>query len=139
MESIFIDPDLKPSLKEAKSALGNTFRLWEELIAFTKEQYPPVVEEWKFAGKKFGWSLRLSDKKRVLVYLLPRDKFFKVALVFGQRAAEKVLSSPVDEAFKLELQNAKAYAEGRGVRIDVKDISTLKDIKLLIAIKIENR
>jgi hypothetical protein len=33
---------------------------------------------------------------------------------------------------------AKAYAEGRGIRIDVSDASNVNDIQTLIKIKIKN-
>ena len=95
-----------------------------------------VVEEWNYSGDKFGWSFRLKDKKRVLVYLLPRDKFFKVAFVFGQKATDAIFESPISENIKSEIRSAKVYAEGRGIRVDVKNKSVIHDIEKLIEIKI---
>ena len=40
------------------------------------------------------------------------------------------------EAIKNELQAANVYAEGRGIRIDIKDSKTTEDILKLIGIKI---
>jgi len=70
--------------------------------------------------------------------LLPRDKYFKIALSFGQKAFDKIMSSSISDTIKLELSNAKAYAEGRGIRIEVKDNSILNDLEELIRIKISN-
>jgi hypothetical protein len=61
--------------------------------------------------------------------LLPRDGFFKVALVFGQKATELILASTVSEDLKNELKAAKVYAEGRGIRVEVKNKSIIDDIK----------
>ena len=71
-----------------------------------------------------------------MIYLLPREVFFKVALVFGQKATELILASTVSEDLKNELKAAKVYAEGRGIRVEVKNKSIIDDIKKLIAIKI---
>jgi hypothetical protein len=79
-----------------------------------------------------------SKIKRVIIYLLPRNKFFKVAFVFGQKASEKILESNISDNTKAELFAAKVHAEGRGIRIEVRDRSNLKDIEKLIKIKIDH-
>jgi hypothetical protein len=73
-----------------------------------------------------------------LIYLLPRDKFFKVAFVFGQKATVAIMESTISESIKSELQVAKVYAEARGIRIEIKDESRLVDILNLIEIKIKH-
>lgn len=128
----------EPSEEALRRALGATFTLWESLAEFTKKSYPKYIESWHFSGDKYGWNFRISDKKRVLLYLLPRDSFFKAAFVFGQKATDEILKSEINETIKNEIQATKAYAEGRGIRIDVKDASICDDIKKLIAIKISN-
>ncbi|MBK8586110.1 MAG: DUF3788 domain-containing protein [Bacteroidetes bacterium] len=136
MRSIFMDKSSMPTIKDLETALGSTYKLWKNSIDFTKQVYPEVVEEWNYSGDKFGWSFRLKDKKRVLVYLLPRDKFFKVAFVFGQKATDAIFESPISENIKSEIRSAKVYAEGRGIRVDVKNKSVIHDIEKLIEIKI---
>lgn len=137
MKSIFIDKKSKPTELDLKSALANTFKIWQHFVTFTKELYPEVIEEWNYSSDKFGWSFRLKDKKRVLIYLLPRDKFFKVALVFGQKATDKILESSISETIKSEIRSAKVYAEGRGIRIEIRDNKTIKDIERLMEIKVK--
>jgi hypothetical protein len=138
MKSIFSKKSHPPSAKDLKEALGDTLVLWQSVANFTRVSFPLVKEEWNFPGEKYGWSFRMSDKKRVIVYLLPRDKFFKVAFVFGQKAVDKILQSSISQSIKEELLATRIYAEGRGIRIDVKDESLLQDIKELIKIKIAN-
>ncbi len=138
MKSVFTDKGKEPTSTELKKALGITYDTWQTLADFTREAYPAAKEEWNLSGEKYGWSFRISDKKRVLLYLLPRDRFFKAAFVFGQKAMDKILESDVDNSIKDELKAAKPYAEGRGIRIEVKDKSKLDSIQKLIAIKIAN-
>lgn len=136
MKSVFTDSTLSPTTSKLKEALGSTYPLWEEISDYTLKVTKGLVGEWKFSGPKFGWSFRISDKRRVIIYLLPRDQYFKVAFVFGQKATERILEGKFDEEIKAELQAAKVYAEGRGIRIAVRDNSITSDIQELINIKI---
>ena len=136
MVSIFTNKEQTPTNRDLKKALGDTFDFWPELIAYTKELYPDAREGWHFTSAKYGWSYRVSDRKRVILYLLPRDKFFKVAFVFGQKATDAILQSEIAGNIKTDIQNARVYAEGRGIRIDITSNDLLADIKKLIAIKL---
>lgn len=138
MTSIFTDKAVEPTLNELKKALGNTFPIWQSLADYTKEVYPQAIEEWNYSGPKYGWSFRIKDKKRAILYLLPRNKFFKIAFVFGQKATGTIMNSDIAEDIKAELQKAKVYAEGRGIRIEVTNREITKELKKLIDIKISN-
>lgn len=137
-KSIFIDKNIIPDAENLKEALGNMFKYWQEIENYVFSKYPAAGTEWKFPGEKHGWSYRIKDKKRVIVYLLPREGFFKTALVFGEKATNAVMASNVAENIKAELAAAKAYAEGRGIRIDIKEGAILTDIKTLIDIKLSH-
>ena len=138
MKSIFEDQKIVPTDELLEAAIGETFSVWTAIENYTLSLYPEAKKEWKFSGQKHGWSYRISDKKRVLVYLLPRDKFFKVAFVFGKIAFHEIVESHIDENIKKELMTTKEYAEGRGIRITVTDENQLKDIQFLIETKINN-
>lgn len=138
MKSVFMDKKANPRPEDLEKAVGNTFSIWQSLAEFTKQSFPGATEGWNYTSEKFGWSFRISDKKRVLLYLLPRDKFFKVAFVFGQKATDEVLKSNVAESIKKELKKAKVYAEGRGIRIEIRNKDLIEDLKKLIEIKIKS-
>ena len=72
------------------------------------------------------------------MYLLPRDGYFKVAFVFGEKAVEKIRDSHIKAEIIKELQAARIYAEGRGIRISIRDSTLINDIKELIDIKLAN-
>ncbi|MEC4048263.1 DUF3788 domain-containing protein [Flavobacterium sp. SUN046] len=134
--SIFTDKAQMPKEEDLIQALGTTYPLWKAIEAEVIQKYTEAKVEWNYSGAKFGWSYRIKDKKRVLVYLLPRDHYFKVALVFGQKATDTILQTTINQRIKTALQEAKVYAEGRGIRIDIKDDSLIMDIKELISIKL---
>lgn len=133
--SVFTEKSHVPTEVQVAEKLGSKYALWEELRAFVLEKYPPGKQEWNFPGKKYGWSFRIKDKRRAILYFLPREGFFKVAFVFGEKALAAILESNIDQSIKTGLQNARKYAEGRGIGIDVNKSSDLEDIKTLVEIK----
>ena len=112
--------------------------MWVRILNFVLEKYPKAIEEWNYSDKKFGWSFRIKDKKRVIIYLLPRDQYFKVAFVFGQKATDNIRTSNICSQIRNELEQAAPYAEGRGIRIEVRNDLVLSDIQKLVDIKLAN-
>ncbi|MEZ5198133.1 MAG: DUF3788 domain-containing protein [Bacteroidales bacterium] len=134
--SIFTDKSIIPETDALRQAIGPSYEWWKSIRDYVFEKYPAAVEEWNYPGKKYGWSFRIKDKKRAIVYLLPREAFFKAAFVFGRKAYEEIAGSPVSNDIKKNLEEARVYAEGRGIRIAVTNAKVLEDIKRLIDIKL---
>lgn len=134
--SVFTEKTVIPSDSDLANSLGLCYDLWQNLKEYVLLKYPKATVEWKYPGVKYGWHFRIKDKKRAIVYLLPRDQYFKVAFVFGHKATDAVLASPVSEAIKADLKAARAYVEGRGITIEVKNSLVVGDIKELVDIKL---
>ncbi len=135
-KSIFTEKTKKPGQDDLAAFLGDTCPLWQIVEDYVLAKYPGGLKEWYYSGEKYGWNFRIKDKKRAILYLLPRQGFFKVAFVFGQKATDMVMQSHISDDIKKELESARKYAEGRGIRIDVRDEKIIKDIKELIGIKL---
>lgn len=136
MKSIFPDKQQQPTEKLLENALGKAYPLWKQIVDFTHASCAAAKDEWKLSSEKLGWSFRINDVKKVIVYLMPFENAFQLSMVFGERAVNNILASDIDESLKKELQQAKAYAEGRGIRIRVNNSSLLKDIFKLIGFKL---
>ena len=136
--SIFDDKKNIPNDNNLIISLGNTYSIWNKIVEYVHTKYPNAFDEWNYSGDKYGWSFRIKDKKRAIIYLLPRANFFKVSFVFGQKATNIIMNSEISDAIKTELNAAKVYAEGIGIRIEIKDDDLLKDIFLLIDVKLDN-
>ena len=135
-QSYFMDKSNKPGEDDLRECLGSTFSLWTRISYYVYEQYPKGVSEWNFPGKKYGWSFRIKDKRRAILYLMPRDGFFKVAFVFGQKATDHIQSTDISDEIKDNLNAARKYAEGRGVQIEIKNSDPMEDIEKLVKIKL---
>ena len=119
-----------PREEEIRERLGGVYPLYRALL-----EGGPFVPEWKFYGAKYGWSLKLFEKKRNLCFINPKDGSFDVAFNFGDRAAEAVLAGTSSEAVKEALRAARRYAEGRGVRLTVASAPDLDEVRRLLAVK----
>jgi len=136
--SIFTDKSRIPNDDDLSVSLGNTFRYWQMLKDHVHLKFPKAMDEWKYPGDKYGWSFRVKDKKRVIIYLLPRENYFKAAMVFGQKATDIIMKTGISPTIKTALESARVYAEGRGIRIAINDEVLIDDIKALIDIKLGN-
>jgi hypothetical protein len=136
--SYFTDLTKTPTDDELKIALGELFFFWMEIRDFVIEKYPPAIAEWHVSVKKYGWGFRIKDKKRAIVYLSPKNGWFIVTFVFGQKATDEILASEVSQDIKTELINSKVYMEGRVVKIDVREPGLISDIKKLVLAKLAN-
>ena len=130
--SAFDDRSLPPGPAAIGRILGSAARLWEGLIAGIEAAHAPITRHWHFAGPKFGWSLRLKQKDRIVLYLVPRQGQFLASVVLGEKAA-RATGQPKDVLAAVDA--APRQAEGRGIR---REVSSAKDVELvrrLVALK----
>jgi hypothetical protein len=136
--SIFMEKAIVPTEDMLQEKIGLSYSWWTEIREFVLASFTKCVAEWNFPGKNYGWSYRIKDKKRAIIYLLPRNGHLKVAFVFGQKATDQILAGDFSAEIKDQLMKAKKYAEGRGISIDVADEDILMEIKKLVWIKMKN-
>lgn len=136
--SVFEDKNHPPSEKDLLDALGEVKTFWDDLKKHVMENYPPVVEDWKHYGKSSGWTMKLLRKKRNLFFSYPGNDEMTVVFVFGDRAVQAVEESDIPQYITDELKAARKYAEGRGIKVSVRNKSDVETVKKLIAIKTEN-
>lgn len=134
----FMDKSVQPDARRLAHVLGKSATFWAAIKYYILQKHGNFVEEWKFYNAKSGWTLKALLKKRNLFFFVPLQGSFRMAFVFGDRAASAVEKSDLPEDIKNELRNARKYAEGRGLRIEVKSRKDVEHIKKLINIKAVN-
>jgi hypothetical protein len=133
---MLLDKTSSPTPETLAGALGPAYRLWQEITSYVATQSPQATSEWKWSGAQFGWSFRLKDKKRNLIYMLPGERSFRVSFALGERAVAAVEASALPDAIKDELRTARRYAEGRPLRLQVAGPPEAAFVKTLVDIKI---
>ncbi|MDQ0359684.1 DUF3788 family protein [Breznakia pachnodae] len=136
MEPVFVDKAVMPTEEMLKNTLGGSYRVLTSLKE-RSDEYGDITYEWKMYSKKSGWTQLVKQKKRTLFYILPRENYFEVSFVFGDRAVEALEASELADNLKKELREARKYMEGRGISISLQADSNLKDVLLLLKAKVE--
>ena len=104
-----------------------------------KDEEGVTGQEWKgIVVKKYGWSLRLKQKSRNIVYLGPGEGCFMVSFVLSDKAAKIARETKLPKAVAEVIAAAPRYPEGNGVRLLVKRAADLRPIQKIAAIKLAN-
>ena len=138
ISNAFIGKAKPPTERELMQVLGAAAPLWQELITALKKDCGLQDREWHSHSPKAGWSLRLQDKKRNIVYLTPGRGGFMASFALGEKAMQLARTSEFASQILKILQDAKRYAEGSAVRIDVKSSRDVAAVAKLAAIKMAN-
>ncbi len=137
-EPYFNDKEKKPTDDDISQALGVVKPLWDDINRYIADEFQPIVEEWKFTGKKGGWSLRLLQKKRRIIYLGPRNDYFRIAVILGERAMDVARSSNLPADVLEVIDTAKKYVEGTVIRLEVRTEEDLEAVIKLALIKMNS-
>jgi hypothetical protein len=132
------DGSRKPDDALLRKMLGKSMNLWTGLRAHLAAAHPPVREEWKFYGLKYGWGMKVLRGTRNLFFFSPRDGWFMAGFVFGDKAAEEVRRCGLPEPLIREFKEAKKYPEGWPLRVEVRSGKDLESVQELVAIKIRS-
>jgi len=129
-------PPEDPALEEM---LGRATGLWTRLREDLQSAHGPLVEEWHFSGKAYGWSLRLKRGKGTIVHMTPCRAYFLASFALGEKACLAAHAGGLPSPVLKLIDDAPRYAEGRGVRIPVRTKRDVESIARLVAIKLERR
>ena len=89
----FIGKTTRPSDSDLEKTLGRAKPLWDQLVAELASEHDVTTREWKSYSAKSGWALRLKRGKRTIVWLVPYDRCFQVAFIFGEKALTAIRQS----------------------------------------------
>ena len=134
--SVFADRGHAPSADQLREALGESHPSWIRLIDHVRSRRDRLREEWAYPGAKFGWSLRLREGDRNLLYLTPGRGEFLVGVVLGDRAIAAAREAGASAEALALADAAPKYAEGRGIRVSVREPDDLPLAMELAGIKL---
>jgi hypothetical protein len=134
----FIGKTTRPSDSDLEKTLGRAKPLWDQLVAELASEHDVTTREWKSYSAKSGWALRLKRGKRTIVWLVPYDRCFQVAFIFGEKALTAIRQSTVPARVLRMLDDAPKYPEGTGLRFQIKALKEMAVVKKLAAIKLQH-
>ena len=134
MPSAFLERDAPPDERSLTRVLGRASATWQRLRADLVAAGGPLEEKWSFSGKSHGWILKVSRKKRTIVYLIPCAGHFVASFALNARACAAAREAELPAALRAAIARAPAYAEGRGVRLEVRARKDLAPVEALAAL-----
>jgi hypothetical protein len=137
MTNVFIGTSHAPTPRELTAALGASKKLWDNLLAELTVACEIDSQEWNSCSPKAGWSLRLKHKGRIIVYLSPGQAEFLASFALGDKAIAAAKQSRLPALVMKLIDNAKRYAEGTAVRIEVRTAQDVATVKALAIAKVK--
>jgi len=134
--SAFDDKRHPPTDADLRSVLGPAYDAWTRLIELVSSRVPPIEEVWGFTSPATGWGLRLRRKDRIVLYMTPHEGRFLVSFALGEKAVAAARSEKLPARILGAIDSAPRYAEGRGVRIEVKTAREVPSLAALAKIKL---
>lgn len=135
-DNIFTDAKKKPTEAMLVRALGKRGEYWKALRDHLQRKHGPLKPEWKFYGAKYGWGMKMFKGGRNLFFLSAGEGTFVIGFLFGEKAVEAIKKSDLPQETKQKLVNARKYAEGRGISIEVKSKKSVEIVETLVDIKV---
>ena len=133
--SVFEEEAHRPVPSDLKGVLGKAAGLWNQLISRVAQNHPPIAELWHFGGSKYGWSLRLKRRDRIVLYLIPQRGHFLVGLVLGDKALEDIKKQHLPPEILAAVASSPRYGEGTGVRLPVATTRDVRAVEKMTAAK----
>jgi hypothetical protein len=134
----FLGKTEEPTARDLAFALGSAKEAWDRLLADLAQEHGANVLEWKCYSPKTGWALRVTRKKRTIVWLAPCPDSFEVLFILGQKAVQAARQAKLPKRIVKVIDEAPKYPEGTGVRLQVKTAGCLEVLMKLAAIKVAN-
>ena len=135
--SAFHDQACMPTDDAVRGVLGDAYASWAQLLGLVVKRIGPVSEVWKYTSANTGWGLRILAQDRVILYMTPQPRQFIVSFALGERAVAAARLARLSGRVLKVIGDAPRYAEGRGVRVTVRDGRDIPTLSRLAEIKCE--
>jgi hypothetical protein len=131
----FLDKSNKPTGQAIQAALGLVYTCYNEVMGLTAS----FSQDWIFS-KSSGWMLKIFDRKKALLYLIPLNDGFKISLTIREDERDAFLQDGELETMHNKISSSKKYAEGFALQFDIIHPNEFQlpglFIKKLIAIRV---
>jgi hypothetical protein len=124
----FDDKAQKPTGQGIQTALGGAYPYCQKVIEFTHA----FLHEWTFT-KGSGWMLKVYDRKKALLYLIPLDGAFKISLAIRENEREALLGDEALGSLHAQILSAKKYREGFALQFEIAGPNEFSPVELFLS------
>ncbi len=126
-ERPFLDKSTKPTEQTIQAALGNAHTYYEKIISLAGS----YSQDWTFT-KSSGWMLKLFDRKKALLYLIPLNDEFKISLTLRKDERDAFLSDDELMIMHDKISSSKKYSEGFALQFNISNKKEFQSFELFI-------
>jgi hypothetical protein len=126
-ERPFLVKSIKPTEQAIQVALGSTYTYYKSVVDLASS----FSQEWAFT-KSGGWTLKLSDRKKALFYLIPLNNRFKISLAIRENERETFLRDNELEMMHDKILLSKKYIEGFALQFEIANKNEFQSLELCI-------
>ncbi|NLT50247.1 MAG: DUF3788 family protein [Ignavibacteria bacterium] len=130
------DPTQFPSDEIIFSHIGNTKDIWIKLFEFLQNDYPEIVNEWRYYNDGKSWLLKSQRKTKTMFWLSIQQNSFLTTFYFTEKAEQMILESGISDELKNQFVNGKRFNKIRGLTITYNSLTDLEYFKELFKIKL---
>lgn len=126
-EKVFLEKKDKPTEKALTVSLGKAYGFYEKILEITSQ----FLRDWVYT-KSGGWMLKIHDRKKALLYLIPLKNQLKVSMTFRESERTVLLKDKELSDFHDRMVNAKKFVEGFALQFLFSNNSDYKLFKKFI-------
>lgn len=127
-ERYFVVKAEMPKGEAIKQALAKTYRFYETLDAWAED----CVKEWKYYNRRYGWSLKVSWRKKPLYWVVMYRGFFHMGFSIAKNERDDFLALDLEEATRRAITDSKEFPEGFPVEFAVRDEKSFQEAFRLV-------
>ena len=107
----FPDPMHLPGEGELAAPLGPAFKPVAEVFARLRARQPTMTAAWQYSPRCGWYEVQLLGKRRLL-YLVPKRRDFRLAMILGRKAVAGMQGGRYGPRVARLLKTARHYPEG---------------------------
>jgi hypothetical protein len=126
-ERPFMDQERKPTEQTLQTALGVAYGPYSKLLGLAGG----YAQSWAF-GRSGGWMLKVHDRKKALLYLIPLHGGFRASMAIREAERDAFLADGQLASIRAKLEESRKCPEGFALQFDVTDASELAPLAAFV-------
>jgi len=136
METILLkDKQVVPDDKVLKTALGESYAAYDELIKTVTAEESGLSPQWNYYNDGKAWLCKVVFKKKTVFWLSVWDGYFKAAFYFTEGNCDAINGLEIAPEIKQSFKSAGHIGKLIPLVISVKSNIQLPDLLRIIAFK----
>lgn len=132
---ILKDPQIFPDEKVLKSAMGNSYKAYEEMIKIITGAEYGLIPQWNYYKDGKAWLCKVGFKKKTVFWLSVWEGYFKAGFYFVERHCPGVLELDIDKSIKEEFKSKKPFGTLFPLAIEMRRKEQVSDLLKVIDYK----